>query len=182
MADSNITKRALASALKALMQDAPFAKIGVSDICEKCGMNRKSFYYHFQDKYELVNWIFDMDFIDLVNRYAGEDSVAGWVALGQILYDNRRFYCNALSVQGQNSLSEHIHEIAAPIFKAKLTDACIKDNSFFVDFFIDSLINAMLRWIRDADCDPPEKFLPGFLNCISALSRHIQRKYEESAP
>ena len=50
MSDSNITKRSLASALKELMEEMPFAKITVADICEKCGMNRKSFYYHFRDK------------------------------------------------------------------------------------------------------------------------------------
>lgn len=58
LADSNITKRALASSLKELMETEPFSKIGVSDICEACEMNRKSFYYHFKDKYDLVNWIY----------------------------------------------------------------------------------------------------------------------------
>ena len=53
MADSNITKRALASALKELMNEKPFARISVSDICTRCDMNRKSFYYHFKDKYDL---------------------------------------------------------------------------------------------------------------------------------
>ena len=68
MPDSNITKRALASALKELMEDSPFSKISVSDICQACDMNRKSFYYHFKDKYELVNWIFNEEFIDFVNN------------------------------------------------------------------------------------------------------------------
>ena len=58
MADSNVTKRALAEGLKQLMERRPFAKISVGDICESCNMNRKSFYYHFRDKYDLVNWIF----------------------------------------------------------------------------------------------------------------------------
>lgn len=65
MPDSNITKKALAMAMKELMEQIPFSKISVSDICEKCGMNRKSFYYHFKDKYDLVNWIFDVEFFQL---------------------------------------------------------------------------------------------------------------------
>lgn len=60
MAASNITKRALATALWELMKEVPFDKIQVANICERCGMNRKSFYYHFKDKYDLVNWIFDV--------------------------------------------------------------------------------------------------------------------------
>lgn len=64
MADSNITKNALAVSMKKLMEKKPFSKISVGDICEDCGMNRKSFYYHFRDKYDLVNWIFYVDFIE----------------------------------------------------------------------------------------------------------------------
>ena len=63
MADSNITKKALAMALKDLMRETPFEKITITDICEKCDMNRKSFYYHFKDKYDLVVWIFDTEFM-----------------------------------------------------------------------------------------------------------------------
>ena len=39
MADSGITKKALAEALKQLMEEMPFAKISVADICEKCEGN-----------------------------------------------------------------------------------------------------------------------------------------------
>ena len=59
MPDSNITKKALAMAMKELMEQIPFSKISVSDICEKCGMNRKSFYYQFKDKYDLGNGTLD---------------------------------------------------------------------------------------------------------------------------
>ena len=68
MADSNITKNALANSMKSLMKEKPFDKISVIDICSGCGMNRKSFYYHFKDKYDLVNWIFYMDFITYVGQ------------------------------------------------------------------------------------------------------------------
>ena len=68
MADSNITKNALAVSMKKLMEKKPFSKISVGDICEDCGMNRKSFYYHFRDKYDLVNWIFYVDFIERMEQ------------------------------------------------------------------------------------------------------------------
>lgn len=31
-------------------------------------MSRKSFYYHFKDKYDLVAWIFDENFIAIVKK------------------------------------------------------------------------------------------------------------------
>ena len=63
MSDSNITKNALAASMKKMMRRRPFEKISVSDICMDCGINRKSFYYHFRDKYDLVNWIFFVGFL-----------------------------------------------------------------------------------------------------------------------
>ena len=56
MANSNVTKRVLANSLKELVQEIPLEKITIADICASSGMNRKSFYYHFRDKYDLIAW------------------------------------------------------------------------------------------------------------------------------
>lgn len=72
MPDSSITKKALADALKQLMAEKPLQKISVGDICERCNMNRKSFYYHFRDKYDLVNWVFYTEFAE---QFIGEGQI-----------------------------------------------------------------------------------------------------------
>ena len=54
---SQTTKRALAQSLKHLMEQKPLEKITVVDISEDCGVNRQTFYYHFQDIYDLIEWI-----------------------------------------------------------------------------------------------------------------------------
>ncbi len=181
MADSNITKRALANALKELMRTVPFAKIRVADICEKCAMNRKSFYYHFQDKYELINWIFDMEFIELIDRENADQSIEEMTDLFRILYDNRAFYRNALSVQGQNSLSEHIREIALPILQSRMKEALSEDEypGFYVEFFLDALLGAIVHWIKDENCEPPEEFIPHFFSCILSTTKYILKKYSD---
>ena len=98
MADSNVTKRALATAMKQLMAKEPFSKISVGDICQVCQMNRKSFYYHFRDKYDLVNWIFQTEFLTAVQRRPYESTWALIRDLCEYFYENRAFYHNALSV------------------------------------------------------------------------------------
>ena len=64
MPESILTKKALADSLKKLLTHLPFNKITVTEICQECGMHRQSFYYHFKDKYELVNWIFHDEFVN----------------------------------------------------------------------------------------------------------------------
>ena len=50
---SQTTKWAMAMALKCIMTQKPLSKITIADITEACGINRMTFYYHFQDIYDL---------------------------------------------------------------------------------------------------------------------------------
>ena len=60
---SEITKRKIAFALKELMETIPFEKITISDISQKSGIHRQTFYYHFQDRYELLDWLLNMELV-----------------------------------------------------------------------------------------------------------------------
>ena len=53
---SDLTKRALEQSLKNLLLQKPLHKITISDIADDCGINRMTFYYHFKDIYDLVEW------------------------------------------------------------------------------------------------------------------------------
>ncbi|MBR6172449.1 MAG: TetR/AcrR family transcriptional regulator C-terminal domain-containing protein [Eubacterium sp.] len=64
MAEAALTKRAIANSLKELSEETAFDKISVGDISARCGINRQTFYYHFQDKYDLLTWIYYEDYFD----------------------------------------------------------------------------------------------------------------------
>lgn len=61
MANSEQTKRALAEGLKTALRSQEFDQITVADITECSEVSRNTFYYHFRDKQELVDWIFHTD-------------------------------------------------------------------------------------------------------------------------
>ena len=48
-----------AKAIKSLIKTQPLDKITVTDIVFQAGKTRQTFYRHFQDKYDLVNWYFE---------------------------------------------------------------------------------------------------------------------------
>ncbi len=58
---SQTTKRALEASFKKLLLEKPLNKITINDITEDCGVNRMTFYYHFKDIYDLVDWILAED-------------------------------------------------------------------------------------------------------------------------
>ncbi len=47
----------LAESLKELTIKQPIEKITIKEITDKAGVIRPTFYNHFQDKYELLEWI-----------------------------------------------------------------------------------------------------------------------------
>ena len=68
MSNNMITKDALGKALKVLLEKKPLSKISVKDITEYCNISRNTFYYHFKDKYDLVNWIYYTEFVQSAVR------------------------------------------------------------------------------------------------------------------
>ena len=63
------TKKALAKSLKESMKTKPFSKISVSEIVSRCGLNRKTFYYHFEDIYSLLKWMLEEEAIEVVKHF-----------------------------------------------------------------------------------------------------------------
>ena len=55
------TKQALSETFKTLLEVRTIDKITVKDIVSKCGVNRQTFYYHFRDIYELMEWTLEND-------------------------------------------------------------------------------------------------------------------------
>ena len=161
MPDSSITKKALAAAIKELMAERPLNKISVGDICEQCSMNRKSFYYHFKDKYDLVNWVFYTEFVEQLMQEGMESPWGFLQSICTYFYDNRAFYVNALEQTGQNSFSEYFAEVMRPILQIHYTDLLDEDDDahdFYATFYTDAFLTAIKRWLRE-DSMPPERFV-----------------------
>ena len=175
MADSNVTKRALATAMKQLMAKEPFSKISVGDICQVCQMNRKSFYYHFRDKFELLNWIFDTECIAFTNFESNERRVTIMLDFCRYLYQNQTFYRNALQVRGQNSFIEHFQELTYIIlvsrFKSQFEGQALPQR--YINFAADGFVLAVVRWITEKDPISPEQFTRELFSYIVITSEHV---------
>ncbi|MGN0696670.1 MAG: TetR/AcrR family transcriptional regulator C-terminal domain-containing protein [Oscillospiraceae bacterium] len=63
------TKKALSDSLKRFMNIKPFSKITVSEIIKDCGLNRKTFYYHFADTRDLLKWTLQQEAIEVVKSF-----------------------------------------------------------------------------------------------------------------
>ena len=172
MPDSNITKKALADSLKKLLKDIPFYKISIGNICEECGMNRKSFYYHFKDKYDLIYFT---EFISIAKE---KNYNTEWDALEDIcnyFYKNKSFYQKVLMIEGQNSFSSYFRELLLPVISEYLMEIFNEDENidFYVEFFADAIISAIVRWLLEKECIPPNKFVGLLKSCVWNTAKKV---------
>ena len=168
----NGTKNGLAQAIKLLMSEKAFDKITIEEICEKCGKNRKTFYYHFKDKYDLVNWIFNAEFQRIAQDRSYETVTELMVDICEYLYNNRSFYRKALYIEGQNSFSDHFREILRAIIMNQLQDILHVGpiNEFQINFFTDSYVMSFQRWLVDYPNMGPMEFLNEIKTCIKYMA------------
>ena len=172
MPESNGTKNSLASSMKKLMTEKNFAKISITDICDGCGMNRKSFYYHFKDKYDLMNWIFYSDFILLMGTTKCE---SGWDlarSVCEMFYKDQKFYRSAFKTEGQNSLREYLLESMLPIVNYVFDDAL--DDNIFGDtigkVLCEAYIIAVKHWLDSGCTSSPDEFVDAMKKLIKKLA------------
>ena len=109
------TKRALAASFEKLLAKRGLDKITVKEIVEDCGVNRQTFYYHFHDVYDLMEWVFQ-DTADTLLK--NKDDLTSWEdgldALMSFLRENRVLVTHAYHSVSHEALSESIKKILRP--------------------------------------------------------------------
>lgn len=122
MANANITKRELAESLKRLTAKQLFEHVTVGDIVRECGVNRQTFYYHFSDKYELLDWIYyNETFVPLT----ADISFGNWdeklYDLLRTMRENRAFYMNTIKCS-DNFFEEYLLKMLTTLFETAVED------------------------------------------------------------
>ncbi len=168
MSDSNITKFALADSLKELMGKKSLSKISVSDIVSNCGLTRQAFYYHFKDKFDLMNWIYYTETARFMNTFSVDTDIKHWadatLALCAYMRDNKTFYINALKTTGQNSFQEYLHDYIRVFVQSMIENAAGQEAdadkySIISEIIATSDVAMMVRWAGDGMKEDPEPII-----------------------
>ena len=166
MAEATLTKSALTRSFKGLILEQPFSKISVGDICKSCDLNRKSFYYHYKDKYDLANSIFDNEF-PFLSYDASYNDIDVLKALCRYLGTNRAYYKKLLSTEGQNSFYDHLRIRLKTYFQKRLSDK----SSFCTTFWSDAVALSIKEWIISKNPASTDDFYSQLSSCIRIENR-----------
>ncbi|MBW9149099.1 dihydroxyacetone kinase transcriptional activator DhaS [Clostridium sp. CM028] len=184
MSESIITEKALALSLKQLMKTVPLSKISIQNIADNCRLNRQTFYYHFKDKFDLVNWIYYTEVTECIancNRY--ENWTDGMYRTLCYLMNNNSFYINALNTPGQNAFNGYFFDFSCELIMGIVNDVSLgmnvpdMDKKFIADFYTHAFVGIIVQWIKTGMKDSPQIMVENMRNVVEgsmlgALSRH----------
>ena len=182
------TKKLLADSLKKLMRSKPFSKITVSELVRDCRVNRKTFYYHFEDIYALLKWVLADEAIEVVRHFdllvdyeSAIRYVMEYVELNDYIincsYDSlgreglqQFFYADVIRLissvieEAEQSLGQTIE----PAFK-----------NYVAKFYAEALASMLLDWARNSKHRDREETI-GYL--ILIISAGIEQMFRNIAP
>ncbi|MDD7309154.1 MAG: TetR/AcrR family transcriptional regulator [Eubacteriales bacterium] len=153
---ASFTKKAIVQTFLKLLDDRPLNQITVKDIVEACGINRNSFYYHFEDLPSLMEEILKDEADRIINEHASVSSLEDCLCVAidfalkhkrAVMHTygatNRALYEQYLDRVSQYVVSEYVN------MKFKEIPADPADKELLIHFFKCILIGGALDWIAD---------------------------------
>ena len=148
------TKKALADALKKMMVIKPIDRITVNDLVETCGVSRQTFYYHFDDVYDLLEWVFEEDANANLPSEVVYDNWKHDVSLWfKYLYDNSTFALNVYNSNSRLYMLRYLEEKMAgcirsfAVIVSEGMNIDRQDFEFTVQFYAKCAIGFIAQWM-----------------------------------
>lgn len=166
---SQITKRALEQSLKNLLLKKPLTKITVADIADDCGINRMTFYYHFKDIYDLVEWVCMEDAKKaLADNKTYETWQQGFVRIFDAVRENKPFIMNVYRCVSREQVEKYLTPLTDDLLMGVINELSAgmvvraEDKAFIAQVYSYAFVGLMLDWIKDEMKQDPETLVNRF--------------------
>lgn len=152
------TKKTIAASLKKFMEKKPLSKITVSEIVADCKINRKTFYYHFENIQDLLKWMLEQEAIEVVKNFDllldYEDAI-NFVL--DYVEENKHILNCAYDSIGSNELNRFFHNdfnsIVMTIINRyeEIMGIKVDDNFriFICDFYTEAIVGMIVRLLKN---------------------------------
>ncbi len=162
------TKKRLAKSLKKFMLSKSLNKITVTDIIKDCGVNRKTFYYHFSDIYALLKWILEQEAIDVVKSFdLTSDYEEAVLFVINYVEDNAYLLTCAYDTMGREEMKRFFYKDFNGIVKV-LIDNAERETELHIDedfkrfltiFFAEALAGILIEYFKNPRIQNKDRFI-----------------------
>lgn len=174
MPQKETVDKLLAESFKELGLTEPIDKITIKEITDKAGVIRPTFYNHFQDKYELLEWIIRTEILEpIMPLFQGGFIKEGFTLIFTNVAKDKEFYSKAVKLEGQNSFESIIKSCVKEILYSYITDRAGEKArirgwltpDWLADYYAQSMSFVVITWIKQGMEIPPAE-IAGVYNGI----------------
>lgn len=186
---SNLTKKALLSAFGALIEEKPFNKITITDLTARCGINRMTFYYHFDNIYELMIWGLEMQMNeasrDCVNY---ENWKTGYLRIFHFALEHKTYIKKIFQTIEQEHLERYLNQIAErmvlAVIEEKSGDRTLNedDKLFTAQICAHVLVGTLVSWVARGMKEPPETMVGRTGRLLDGMIEKTISEQDDSLP
>ena len=169
--------------LKNLLLKKPLTKITVGDITDDCGINRMTFYYHFKDIYDLVEWSCLEDAKRALDEKKTYDTwQQGLLQIFKAVQENKPFILNVYRCVHREQVEKYLQPLVDQLLLNVINEEAAgitvrdEDKQFIAQVYSYMFIGLMLDWIKDDMREDPQQIVEKLSKLIKgsvsvALSR-----------
>ena len=173
MIERKSTKELILSSLYDLLRDKAYEKITVSAIVRNCGISQRTFYHHFRDKHDLVEWSYLHALDDFYAQNRTDMTLSKWLRFTvETAWEHRFALQKFTQYRGQNSLraslQQSLTERCIAMIRDVYGDPITEELQRVVSFYIGGTISYVERVLSDAAIPTPEESVRLFEACIPA--------------
>lgn len=181
------TKKMLAESLKELIRKKSFTSITVRELTENCGLNRNTFYYHFEDINHLLKWTLELEAIDVIKNFdlmLDYEEAIGFVM--DYIVENEQFLSNIYYSVGQSELKRFFcsdfYAITSSLInklEQQMKLSVPEDfKEFLCHFYTEALAGLVVDGITKPAMRNKEKILPYITSVIRNSLPYTLRLYD----
>ena len=182
---SQVTKRALEQSLKNLLLKKPLSKITISDLTEDCGMNRMTFYYHFKDIYDLVEWSCLTDAKRALDEKKTYDTwQQGFLQILEAVQANKPFIMNVYHCVHREQVEIYLRPLVEDLILNVVNEEAgglnvrDEDKTFIVQAYSYIFIGIMLDWIKEDMKEDPQEIVERLNKLIKGSIRASRTRFQ----
>lgn len=182
---SQVTKRALEQSLKNLLLKKPLSKITISDLTEDCGMNRMTFYYHFKDIYDLVEWTCLTDAKRALDEKKTYDTwQQGFLQILEAVQANKPFIMNVYHCVHREQVEIYLRPLVEDLILNVVNEEAgglnvrDEDKTFIVQAYSYIFIGIMLDWIKEDMKEDPQEIVERLNKLIKGSIRASLTRFQ----
>jgi AcrR family transcriptional regulator len=163
---AQFTKKAIIESFIKLLNQKSLDKITVKEIVDDCGINRNTFYYHFEDIHALLTFLVDAEVQRVIEKQSDVNSMEeGFIEAANFALSNKRAIYHIYNSVSREELERYLNGIAEEVMRRMIDgldldkDVPEADRELLIHFYKSGMVGLVTGWLGEGMKYDPEQLI-----------------------